>query len=148
MSEIANADWGTTFESAVCELFGAEDVSSEGDEYRHVDAVTPDGEQLAIKVARYRIAEKSRRGRYWIPHAEIEACDRYAFGVYRRGGQVLEVCRCYAVDVVEHRLPAWVDSPRDDVDEVSRPPWSTFVPTELIEDDDTPDHNHQEESSA
>ena len=126
-SEISNADWSTTFETSVCQTFGAEDVSNEGDEYRHVDAILPSGERLAIKVARFRIDDGSRRGRYWIPIEEINACDRYAVGVYRETGSIEQVCRCYAAEVVKQRCPKFVDSPRPDIMKVSRPPWSRFV---------------------
>jgi hypothetical protein len=132
---ISNGDRGTTFESAVCELTGAEDVSAEGGDYRHVDAVGPDGDRIAIKVARYRIDDESRRGRYWIPKAEIAACDRYAMGVYRDGGAVLDICRFYASEVVERRCPSFVESSRADIELVSRPPWSRFISPSLLEDD-------------
>ena len=132
---ISNGDRGRTFESAVCELTGAEDVSAEGGDYRHVDAVGPDGDRIAIKVARYRIEDGSRRGRYWIPKAEIAACDRYAMGVYRDGGAVLDICRFYASAVVERRCPSFVASPREDIELVSRPPWSRFISPRLLADE-------------
>jgi hypothetical protein len=131
---IANGDWGTTFETAVCELTNAEDVSNDGGEYRHVDAIGPEGGRLAIKVARYRIADDHRRGRYWIPKAEIAACDRFAMGVYREGGDVEDICRFYATDIVERRCPTFVDSPREAIEAVSRPPWSRFISPGLLAD--------------
>lgn len=134
-AEISNGDRGTTFETNVCELTNAEDVSNEGGDYRHVDAITPDGDRLAIKVARFRLDDDSgrRRGRYWIPRVEIETCDRYAFGVYYGGGGIEEVCRFYPAAEVKSRCPSFVPSSRREIDEVSRPPWSTFISPSLLE---------------
>jgi len=134
VSTISNGDLGTTFETAVCSMFEAEDVSDQGGEFRHVDAILPDGTRLSIKVARYRIDDGSRRGRYWIPIEEIEACDRHCFGVYRGDGDVQPVSRCYSAEIVERRCPKFVDSPRSDVSRVSRPPWSRFINPSLLTD--------------
>jgi len=135
MAAISNGDRGTTFETNVCTLIGAEDVSSEGGDFRHVDAIGPDGDRIAIKVARFRIDEGQRRGRYWIPREELAACDRYAMGVYYEDGGIDDVCRFYDAEVVERRCPSFVESGRgQDVEEVSRPPWSRFISPSLLED--------------
>jgi hypothetical protein len=126
---IANTDWGTTFETAVCTRHDLDDVANENGEYRHVDAVEADGTAWAIKVARVRISDgdSERRGRYWVPAAEVERCDRYAFGVYDDGGVREGVITTLSADAVRERLPAFVESPRSDVELVARPAWSRFI---------------------
>jgi len=129
-SEIANTDWGTTFETAACSELGLEDVADQGGEFRHVDAVSTSGERWSFKVARLRISDgnSSRRGRYWIPIEELETCDQYAFGVYSADDGVIPgVITTLPVATVEERLPQFVDSPRRDTELVSRPAWSRFV---------------------
>lgn len=128
-TEIANTDWGTTFESAACQVLGLEDVAAQGDEFRHVDAVAADGTRWSFKVARVRISDgKSlRRGRYWIPRTEVESCDQYAFGVYDDDGVIEGLITTLSAEAVRARLPSWVDSPRHDVELVSRPAWSRFI---------------------
>lgn len=128
-SQIANTDWGTTFETAACSELDLEDVADQGGEYRHVDAVSSTGELWSFKVARRRIADgdSSRRGRYWIPIEEIETCEQYAFGVYDDDGVLPGVITTLPAAAVRDRLPQFVESPRRDTELVSRPAWSRFV---------------------
>lgn len=124
----SNSEWGASFESVACTQLGALDVSDQGGEHKHVDAIE-DGTRYGIKVARFRISDGdgTRRGRYWIPEAEVRAVDRLVFGVYDDQGVVPHVHRVLHVDDVVPMLPAWVDSPRHDVERVARPSWSTFI---------------------
>jgi len=128
-TEIANTDWGTTFESAACDHLGLEDVADQGGEHRHVDAIAADGSRWSFKVARIRIDDgnSSRRGRYWIPQVELETCEQYAFGVYDDSGVVDGVISTLPAAVVAERCSAFVESPRHDVEFVTRPAWSRFI---------------------
>jgi hypothetical protein len=129
VSVIANTDWGTTFETAACDLLGLEDVTAEGGEYRHVDGIGPDGTTWAFKIARVRIDDgnSSRRGRYWIPRAEVDTCDKYAFGIYDDSGVVDGVITTLDGQAAFERLPQFVESPRSDTELVARPAWSRFI---------------------
>jgi len=133
-AEIANTDWGTTFETAACSELGLEDVTDQSGEYRHVDAVAADGTLWSFKVARHRIsdADSSRRGRYWIPIEEVETCDQYAFGVYDDDGVVDGVITTFPAAVVRKRCSAFVESPRRDTELVTRPAWSRFINPSVV----------------
>lgn len=126
----SNSEWGASFESVACVQLGALDVSDQGEEHRHVDAFDRQTEtRFGIKIARFRVSDgdSTRRGRYWIPRAEVQRVDKMVFGVYDDDGVIPHVHRILDVDDVIPQLPQWVDCPRDDVEKVSRPSWSTFV---------------------
>lgn len=133
-SEVANTDWGTTFETAACSELDLEDVADQGGEYCHVDAVSSTGELWSFKIARLRISDgnSSRRGRYWIPIEEVETCDQYAFGVYDNDGVVDGVITTLPAVVVNERCSAFVESPRRDTHLVTRPAWSRFINPSVV----------------
>lgn len=158
----ANSDYGLTFETHLCEAIDADHVAHDGDEHESVDAVATravrarslgpavqaalyyadklsTGDQLACKVARYRVSDgkSTRRGRYWVPRCELDAVDGYAFGVYHEEHGIIDdaVTVLPVDDVAELIGEGWVDSPRSDVEEVARPPWSrVFDPSEVTVD--------------
>lgn len=152
-------DWGMTFETHACEWLDLDHVAHDGREYENVDAVvtraieqvdhtpaihpelTPavdlqPGASIACKVARYRIRDggSSRRGRYWIPRCEVAVVDAYAFGVYTVDDGVLDdAVAILDAETVADMVTSWVDSPRTDIDQVARMPWSrVFDPVEVI----------------
>lgn len=132
----SNSEWGNSFESVACVQLNALDVSQQGGEHRHVDAVQDDGTRYGFKVAKYRISDGdgTRRGRYWIPKAEVDAVDAMVFGVYDDSGVIAHVHRVLDVDDVIGMLPEWVDSPRHDVEKVARPSWSAFLDPNLVQE--------------
>lgn len=132
----SNSEWGNSFESVACVQLGALDVSQQGDEFRHVDGVDDQGTRYGFKVARFRVSDgdSKRRGRYWIPRAEVNAVDAMVFGVYDDSGVIPHVHRVLDVDDVIPMLPAWVDSPRHEVEKIARPSWSAFLDSTRVQE--------------
>jgi hypothetical protein len=155
---VSATDWGLTFETHIADRAYLKDVAHDGGADQLVDArstadsqpvtaaatrqafarpvALPDGARVGVKVTRYRISDaaSSRRGRYYLPRAELDRVDAFAFGVYHPDHGILEdAIATVGADVVATDLvTSWTDSPHRDYDLVTRPPWSrVFNPAEV-----------------
>lgn len=154
---LANGDVGLTFETHACERIDAEHVATDGGPHKAVDAVSTravramsldtaihtklyyadgirGGDRIACKVASYRIkdGDTTRRGRYWIPRGELERVDAYALGVHDDAAIIEDAFTILPAAEIEALIGSWVDSPRDDTEQVTRLSWArVFDPAEV-----------------
>lgn len=104
--------------------------------FRFAGAVSS-GSRIGCKVCQRRIADgqTTRLGRWYLSRREVEAVDALALGVYHEsdGAIIGSATTLLPVDAVARVLPAFVDSPHRDYEQVCRPPWSVVFDPEVVD---------------